>query len=63
MTVGELTLYQVDAFASEVFTGNPAAVCPLEEWLPDRVLQGIASENNLAETAFFVAKDDGFYIR
>ncbi len=61
--VRELTLYQVDAFASEVFTGNPAAVCPLEGWLPDRVLQGIASENNLAETAFFVAKDDGFHIR
>ena len=50
----KLTLYQVDAFASQVFTGNPAAVCPLEKWLPDPLLQAIAEENNLAETAFFV---------
>jgi hypothetical protein len=41
---------QVDAFAEEVFSGNPAAVCPLESWLPDDVLQSIASENNLSET-------------
>lgn len=61
--VRELTLYQVDAFASEVFSGNPAAVCPLQAWFSDEVLQSIAEENNLAETAFFVPKDDGFHIR
>ncbi|MGZ3461436.1 MAG: PhzF family phenazine biosynthesis protein, partial [Archangium sp.] len=49
-----LRLYQVDAFASQVFGGNPAAVCPLDTWLPDDVLQAIASENNLSETAFVV---------
>ncbi len=49
-----LKLYQVDAFAEAVFGGNPAAVCPLDEWLPDPTLQAIAAENNLAETAFFV---------
>ncbi|MCB0025178.1 MAG: PhzF family phenazine biosynthesis protein, partial [Caldilinea sp.] len=46
--------YQVDAFARRVFEGNPAAVCPLESWLPDATLQAIAMENNLSETAFFV---------
>ncbi len=55
----ELPLYQVDAFASSVFTGNPAAVCPLAEWLPDAVLLNIAKENNLSETAFFVREDTG----
>ena len=50
-----LTIYQVDAFAQEVFSGNPAAVVPLEEWLSDTQMQSIAAENNLAETAFFVA--------
>ena len=59
----ELTLYQVDAFATEVFSGNPAAVCPLQAWLSDTVLQSIAEENNLSETAFLVPKDDGFHIR
>ena len=59
----ELTLYQVDAFASEVFSGNPAAVCPLQAWLSDKVLQSIAEENNVSETAFFVPQDDGFHIR
>jgi PhzF family phenazine biosynthesis protein len=49
-------LYQVDAFATERFSGNPAAVCPLEEWLPDTLMQQIAAENNLPETAFFVAE-------
>lgn len=49
-----LPLYQVDAFTDRPFAGNPAAVCPLEEWLPDAVMQAIASENNLSETAFFV---------
>ena len=50
----ELTLYQFDAFANTPFSGNPAAVVPLEDWLPDEVLQNIALENNLSETAFFV---------
>lgn len=52
-----LPLYQVDAFADAVFKGNPAAVCPLNRWLPDEMLQAIAMENNLSETAFFV-KDE-----
>lgn len=56
-------LFQVDAFASDVFTGNPAAVCPLDSWLSDDLLQKIARENNLSETAFLVKKDDGFQIR
>ena len=49
-----LPLYQVDAFTDRVFAGNPAAVCPLEGWLPDETLQAIAAENNLSETAFFI---------
>ncbi len=59
----ELTLYQVDAFASKVFEGNPAAVCPLDDWLPDPIMQSIAMENNLSETAFFVPAARGFHIR
>jgi len=59
----ELPIYQVDAFASEVFRGNPAAVCPLEEWLPTATMQAIAMENNLAETAFFVRTGEGYHIR
>ncbi len=55
----ELTLYQVDAFAEGVFTGNPAAVVPLGSWLPDATLQAIAMENNLSETAFFVPLPPG----
>ncbi len=55
----ELRLVQVDAFADRPFTGNPAAVMPLEEWLPDETLQAIAEENNLAETAFTVPAADG----
>jgi len=54
-----LPIYQVDAFASEVFHGNPAAVCPLERWLPEATMQSIAAENNLAETAFFVPRHGG----
>lgn len=52
-----LPLFQVDAFAERPFTGNPAAVMPLTEWLPDEVMQAIAAENNLAETAFTVPSD------
>lgn len=55
----ELRLVQVDAFADRPFTGNPAAVVPLEEWLPDDILQSIAEENNLSETAFTVPSADG----
>lgn len=59
----ELPIYQVDAFASKVFAGNPAAICPLDEWLSDEVMQSIAVENNLSETAFFVKTGDGFHLR
>ncbi|GBE27807.1 putative isomerase YddE [bacterium BMS3Bbin03] len=59
----ELLLYQVDAFASKLFEGNPAAVCPLETWLPEEIMQSIAAENNLSETAFFVPDDNGYHIR
>ncbi len=59
----QLPIYQVDAFASEVFAGNPAAVCPLEAWLPDETLQAIATENNLSETAFFVKTGTGYDLR
>ncbi len=58
-----LTIYQVDAFTKEVFKGNPAAVCPLTEWLPAEMMQRIAFENNLAETAFFVKSGDVYEIR
>lgn len=56
-----LPIYTVDAFTDHIFGGNPAAVCPLETWLPDAVMQQLATENNLSETAFFVKKDDGSY--
>lgn len=59
----ELDIYQVDAFASEVFYGNPAAVVPLYEWLSDDLMQNIAMENNLSETAFFVRKGEYFELR
>lgn len=52
----KIPLYQVDAFSNQPFRGNPAAICPLDQWLPDDVMQSIAAENNLAETAFFVKK-------
>lgn len=58
-----IPIYQVDAFASELFKGNPAAVCPLENWLPDEVMQQLAAENNLSETAFIVPEDNHFHIR
>jgi PhzF family phenazine biosynthesis protein len=59
----ELTLYQIDAFANKPFEGNPAAICPLDEWLPEELMQSIASENNLSETAYFVKTGDGYHIR
>jgi len=59
----KLPIYQVDAFTDRVFGGNPAAVCPLEEWLPAATMQAIAQENNLSETVFFVRDGDGYRIR
>ncbi len=59
----EVPIDQVDAFAAHVFAGNPAAVCPLDDWLPDEVLQAIAVENNLSETAFFVKNGADFDLR
>lgn len=59
----KLTIYQVDAFAEKVFTGNPAAVVPLEDWIDDALMQSIAMENNLSETAFIVKTDTGYHIR
>ncbi len=59
----KLKIYQVDAFTDKIFSGNPAAVCPLESWLPDSVMQNIALENNLAETAFYVKQGNEYLIR
>ncbi len=59
----KLPIFQVDAFADQVFEGNPAAVVPLKGWLPDDSMQKIAMENNLSETAFFVRSENGFHIR
>jgi len=56
-------IYQVDAFANDLFEGNPAAVIPLTEWLPDHLLQRIAMENNLSETAFFTPENNAYAIR
>jgi predicted PhzF superfamily epimerase YddE/YHI9 len=55
--------YQVNAFTAAAFGGNPAGVCPLQHWLPDELLQRIASENNLSETAFFTREEDVFHLR
>lgn len=59
----KLPIYQVDAFADRPFSGNPAAVVPLSEWLTDQQMQAIAEENNLAETAFVVDAAEGYRIR
>ncbi len=59
----KLNIYQVDAFTKQPFSGNPAAVCPLQEWLNDDILQNIAEENNLSETAFFAPEQEGFKLR
>jgi predicted PhzF superfamily epimerase YddE/YHI9 len=59
----QLPIYQVDAFTDKLFGGNPAAVCPLDAWLPDATMQSIAAENNLAETAFFVREGSGYALR
>lgn len=59
----KIPIFQIDAFTDERFRGNPAAVCMLEGWLPDATLQNIAAENNLAETAFVVAKNNNIELR
>jgi PhzF family phenazine biosynthesis protein len=59
----QIPCYIVDAFTARVFGGNPAAVCPLRHWLPDSVLQNIAAENNLSETAYFIRDNDSFHLR
>lgn len=58
-----MTIFQVDAFTNEIFKGNPAAVCPLATWISDDLMQFIAEENNLSETAFFVKNEAQFEIR
>jgi len=58
-----LPIYQVDAFTDGLFGGNPAAVCPLEAWLPDATMQAIAAENNLSETAFLVPDGGDYALR
>ena len=58
-----IPIYQADAFTDKLFGGNPAAICPLDEWLPDEIMQKIAVENNLAETAFFVKNETGYDLR
>lgn len=59
----KIPIYQVDAFTNALFGGNPAAVCPLDCWLDENLMQQIATENNLAETAFFVPVENAFEIR
>lgn len=59
----DIPIYQVDAFTLGPFSGNPAAVCPLDAWLDDTTMQSIAAENNLAETAFIVANGEGYDLR
>ncbi|WBL26745.1 PhzF family phenazine biosynthesis protein [Zunongwangia sp. HGR-M22] len=59
----EYKIFQIDAFADKVFSGNPAAVCPLDQWLNDDTLQKIAMENNLAATAFFIKVNEKYEIR
>lgn len=58
-----MKIYQIDTFTHTLFSGNPAAVCPLKNWLADDLMQKIAAENNLAETAFYVQEEDRFVIR
>ena len=59
----EIDIFQIDAFTSELFKGNPACVMPLDNWLPDDLLLRIAKENNVSETAFFIKEGEGFYLR
>jgi len=59
----KLQYFEVDAFANKPFQGNPAGICPLNQWLDDALMQNIAAENNLAETAFFVPRGDDYELR
>ena len=59
----KLPVYIADAFTDKLFGGNPAAVCPLHEWLSDKMMQSLATENNLSETAFVIEEDDHYRIR
>jgi PhzF family phenazine biosynthesis protein len=59
----KIKIYQVDAFTDTLFSGNPAAVCPLDSWLDESIMQNIAMENNLAETAFYVQNKNNYFIR
>lgn len=59
----KIPMFQVDTFTTNLFSGNPAAVCPLEQWLPDLQMQLIAAENNLSETAFFVDQGTHYELR
>ena len=59
----KINVYHVDAFANKAFEGSPAAICPLDQWLPEQTMQALAAENNLSETAFFVTEGDGFALR
>ena len=63
MNKNALQIFQIDAFTSEIFKGNPACVMPLDNWLPDDTLLKIAKENNVSETAYFIKKEDHFYLR
>ncbi len=58
-----MKIYQLDAFTDKIFSGNPAAICPLDEWLSDEIMLKIAAENNLAETAFYVKQGEKYHIR
>ncbi|HLG40604.1 MAG TPA: PhzF family phenazine biosynthesis protein, partial [Chitinophagaceae bacterium] len=58
-----MTLYQIDAFADKLFSGNPAAVIPLEKWIDESLMQNLAIENNLAETVFFIPNGNDYDIR
>jgi PhzF family phenazine biosynthesis protein len=59
----EIPIYQINTFTNQVFSGNPACVCLLKEWLDNSLLQAIAKENNLSETAFFVPEENNYHIR
>ena len=59
----KLEIFQVDSFSDKLFAGNPAAVVPLEEWLPDETLLAVAAENNLSETAYVIRRENGFDLR
>jgi PhzF family phenazine biosynthesis protein len=59
----DIPVYQVDAFTDRAFGGNPAAICPLDSWLDDALMQAVAGENNLSETAFLVPEGDAFRLR